>query len=98
MRRIDIVHIQYFGSVRAAANGAGEQAHLAGGTSVLGLLRQLADAHGEGFGGEVFAGGTLRDDLTVSVNGAIIQHAAADEIILRPDDTVALFPLFPGGG
>jgi len=98
VRHIDEVHIQYFGSVRAAANGAEEQVSLAGGAGVLLLLRQLSDAHGEALRGELFIGEALRDDLTVSVNGAIIQHAAADELILRPGDTVALLPVFPGGG
>ena len=93
------MRVQYFGSVRAAAELAEEQISLAGGVSVLMLLRQCADMHGEGFRGELFAeSGCLREDLTVAVNGAIMQHAAVDEIILRPDDTVALFPVFPGGG
>lgn len=91
--------VQYFGSMRAAAELAEEQIPLAGGASVLTLLRQCADTHGEGFRGELFTeSGCLREDLTVAVNGAIIQHAAVDEIILGPDDTVALFPVFPGGG
>lgn len=98
MRHIDEVHIQYFGSVRAAAGVPEEQTSLAGETGVLQLLRQLSDAHGEALRGEIFVDEALRDDLTVSVNGAIIQHAVADELILRPGDTLALFPVFPGGG
>jgi len=94
----ETVQLQYFGSVRAAACCAEEQAPLAENTSVLQLLHQLADAHGEAFRGEVLSGEALRDDLTASVNGAIIQHAAAEDIVLQPGDTVALFPIFPGGG
>jgi len=94
------IRIQYFGSIRAAAQRSEDEAALAGDTTVYRLLLRLADGYGEGFRGEVLAesGGALRDDLTVAVNGAIIQHEAADEFLLRPGDVVALFPLFPGGG
>jgi len=94
----ETVQLQYFGSVRAAAGCAGEEISLARGISVLQLLQQRAEIKGEAFRGEVLSGEALRDDLAVSVNGAIIQHAAAEEIILQPGDTVALFPIFPGGG
>jgi len=92
------VQIQYFGSIRAAADTAGEQALSAEGATVLQLLQQLSESRGEDFRGELFAGEGLRDDLTIIHNGAIIQHAAADGIILRPGDVVALLPMFPGGG
>ena len=94
------VRIQYFGTIRLAAQRIEDEAALAGDATVFRLLLQLADAYGEGFRGEVLAesGGMLRDDLMVTVNGTIINHAAAGEIVLRPGDIVALFPTFPGGG
>jgi len=93
------IRIQYFGSVRAAA-GRPEDESPAAGMSLYSLLLKLAGDYGEAFRGELLAagGGKLRDDLTVTVNGAIISHEAAEEIVLRPGDTLALFPIFPGGG
>jgi len=94
------VRIQFFGSIRAAAQKPEGWAPLAGNTTVLQLLRELAGVYGEGFRGELLAAGgeKLRDDLTVTLNGTIIKHQAAGELLLRPGDTLALFPLFPGGG
>ena len=92
------MQVQYFGSVRAAAQKAEERAALSGQISVLELLRRLAGFYGAAFSGEVFAGEALRDDLSVAVNGVTMRHAAAEETFLRPGDVLALFPLFPGGG
>jgi len=98
MKVKDIIQIQYFGSIRAAAQKSAEALEVSPETSIFQFLERLAETYGDVLRGELMAQGRLRDDLTISLNGAIIQHAAADEIILRPDDTVALFPLFPGGG
>ena len=94
------IRIQYFGSIRAAAQKAEEDAAIAESITVLQLLQRLADVHGDGFGGEILAaGGTaLRDDLTVMLNGTILKHEASGDSLLRPGDVLALFPIFPGGG
>ena len=94
------VRVQYFGSIRGAAQKAEDVKILPEDMTALRLLRLLADEYGEGFRGEVFAEnpGLLRDDVTLAVNGAILRHEAAGETLLRQDDTLALFPVFPGGG
>ena len=94
------IQIQCFGSIRAAAERFEAEVEFTENGTIMQLLLRLADVYGEGFRDEIFAQNTekLRDDLTVSLNGAIIQHAAAEETILRPGDALALFPLFPGGG
>ena len=98
MRRIGKAQIQYFGSIRAAAGLPGEEVDIPSHIGLFALLEELAGAHGAGFRGEVFAGETLREDLTAALNGTIIKHEAAEEAQLRPGDVLALFPLFPGGG
>ena len=94
------IGVQYFGSVRAAAKKSEEKLKFAADTTIYDLLRQLTCLHEENFRGEIFGedGKKLRDDVTVTLNGAIIDHSNAAEINLQPDDVVSLFPIFPGGG
>jgi len=92
------VHIQYFGTIRAAAQKSEDR--IAGDTTVLQLLQKLAGDYGDGFREEVLAGDgdKIRDDITVTINGTIISHEVVDGVHLRPGDSLALLPLFPGGG
>ena len=94
------IRVQYFGSIRGAVQKAGEVKTLPAAVTVLRFLQGLADEYGEGFRREVLAEtpDQPREDVTLAVNGAIIAHAAAGELPLRPGDTLDLFPIFPGGG
>ncbi|MCL2508907.1 MAG: MoaD/ThiS family protein [Oscillospiraceae bacterium] len=94
------VRVQYFGSIRAAAGTPEEETARGENATVFQLLLELADAYGKAFRGEILdeSGERLRDDVTLTVNGAIINHSAAYEMRLRPGDLLALFPIFPGGG
>ena len=94
------IQIQYFGSIRAAAKKSGEKVEFAAGITAYRLLRQLASFDGPEFQGEIFGenGKDLRDDLTVTLNGTIIDHSSLTEIKLNPGDALSLFPIFPGGG
>ena len=94
------VTIQYFGSIRAAAKKSEEKTEFAENTTVYRLLQQLASLYEDNFKGEIFDtdGGELRDDLMVTLNGTIINHANAHVIKLNPGDSLSLFPIFPGGG
>ncbi|MCL2299639.1 MAG: MoaD/ThiS family protein [Firmicutes bacterium] len=91
--------VQYFGSIRDAARKPQEEIALAPGTTVYRLPQTLAGVYGDGFRGEILAvgGENIREDLSVAVNGSIVKHGDAGTSVLRPGDTVALFPLFPGG-
>jgi len=97
---LENIRIQFFGSIRAAAQTPETQAAPAENTTVLQLLRELAERYGDTFRGEIFTedGESLREDLTVARNGTITKHGAAGETLLQPGDILALFPLFPGGG
>ena len=94
------IEIQYFGSIRAAAKKIREEADFIPGITVYDMLRRLACANEKDFRDEIFGDGgkDLRDDLTVTVNGAAINRENAPGIILNPGDSLALFPIFPGGG
>ena len=93
------LQVQFFGAIREAA-GKTAGADAVPGLTVLALLQKLADGYGPAFRGEIFAegGDGLRDDLTVTVNGAIVRHEAVSGISTAPGDVIALFPVFPGGG
>jgi len=62
------------------------------------LLLKLADGYGEPFHRELFNADGLRDDVMVTVNGVIINHANVAELALNNNDVIALLPVFPGGG
>lgn len=92
------VQIQFYGAIRAAANKSADEA--APGNTVWELLQKLADGYAPAFRGEIFAEGGegLRDDLTITVNGAIVSHEAVRGITTAPGDVIAMLPVFPGGG
>ena len=90
---------QFFGSIGEAAGKSRDETKLRPGATVRGLLNELTDACGESFREELFGESDgLRDDVTVTVNGAIIKHGDIDKIGLKPGDVIAFFPIFPGGG
>ena len=94
------IQIQYYGSIRAAAKKSEEKVEFAADTTVYRLLQQIARLYENDFRGELFEDNAknLRDDLTVTLNGTIVEHKSALEISLKPGDVLALFPIFPGGG
>jgi len=92
------VHIQFYGEIRAAANKPAEE--VAPHSTVFDLFCKLADGYGPVFRGEIFKedGSSLRDDLTVTINGATVRHEATHKLVAAPGDVIAIFPVFPGGG
>ena len=92
------IQIQYYGSVRAAAGKREEEMEASPGTSVFQLLKILAERYGDAFRGELINNGQLRDDIGVSLNGTLFRHEMMTRISLQDGDTLALLPLFPGGG
>ena len=94
------IRLLYFGSVRAAAKKAEDTTELRAGENLLALLQRLSDIHGRDFRGEVLSesGAFCREDLMISLNETAINHAKAGEIFLRTGDTVAVYPVFSGGG
>lgn len=94
------IQIQYFGSIRVAVQKAEEEAELTAMVTVRQLLRRLVVMYGDALRAEIFEEGSesLRDDLMLTLNGAVLNHANAGDTVLSPGDKVALFPIFPGGG
>jgi len=97
---LSTVRVLDFGAIRAIIQKAEEEVACPPDTTAYELLRTLADNHGEIFQGEIFAadGESLREDLTVTVNEAVVRHAIINETILKSSDVIALLPIFPGGG
>lgn len=92
--------VQYFGPIGLQTRRSEETVEMAGAPSVHDLLWMLSGRYGEDFGSEIFLPGSqeLREDLIIAVNGNVVRHGSTFATCLRPGDTVALFPIFPGGG
>jgi molybdopterin converting factor small subunit len=86
--------------MRAAAGTNEEEREISADSTVHQLLDGLCGTYGEAFRGEVFRrdGENIRDDLILSLNGAIIEHRNVIAANMTSGDVVALFPIFPGGG
>jgi len=95
------VRIRLFGVIAEAAGRKEDEVEILPGTTVHGLLQRLAKTYGESFRSEVLDEnntGGLRDDVMLTVNGAIIDHKDINDMIVTSDANVALFSVFPGGG
>jgi molybdopterin converting factor small subunit len=93
------IQVQLYGQFGEAAGRSADEVGLSAGATVSGLLGELADAYGRSFRDEIFdSSGGLRDDVMVTVNKAIVKHEDAAEIKMEPGDSIALFPIFHGGG
>lgn len=91
--------LQFFGGFGALAGRSEDIARLQTGATLFDLLQTLATRYGESFRAELLqSDGALRDDVMITVNGTIMNHAVAADKALHPNDTLALFPVFPGGG
>ncbi|MCL2696294.1 MAG: MoaD/ThiS family protein [Clostridiales bacterium] len=95
-----MVKVLYFGNIRAAVGKGEETLAPALDTTPYQLLLTLAERNGAAFRDEIFREGLvgLRDDLMITINGAVIGADKAADIQLRPNDELALYPIFPGGG
>lgn len=94
------VKVQYYGSIRAVAATPEEDIFVKTDGTVQDALEILRTGHTNAFLGEVFQAGplSLRDDLTLTVDGVIINHEKVSETPLRAGSVIALLPVFPGGG
>ena len=89
-----------FGSIRYAAGFSETDIEVPSGITVYQLLRFAICKYGENFKEELFLPGEtgLRDDLTVVVNGRILNHSETLTTKLESDTIITLLPVFPGGG
>ena len=95
------VQVKYYAAIREVAEKTDESLELISGSVAYDLLCKVAGLYGDKMQAEIFddknANG-LRDDMMVTLNEAILNHAKSKETILNPGDVLALFPIFPGGG
>ena len=94
------VQLKFFGSIRAAAAKDEEEVYIHADSTVYELLQFLSRFYGNDFKGEIFSSneGSLRDDLTISINGVIMEHLSIKTMKIIDSDIIALLPTFPGGG
>ena len=93
------VTVEYLGQVRVIANRKNEVVDVSACATIKELLQKLSARYGEAFDTEVFQDGqNPRDDLVVAINGTAIRQLNYLETKLKFNDTVTLFPIFPGGG
>ncbi len=94
------VKVQYLGEVRVIVNKKEEEVEISPSATIQELMRKLSGAYGKVFDTEVFQEDSenLRDDLVVAVNGTAIRQLDSMSTRLKPNDTITLFPIFPGGG
>ena len=95
------IHIRFFGAIRAVIEKSDDELDYSPDTTVSGLLCLLSDKYGKALRDELFDGigsNLLREDLMITVNETIINREKATGTIIKPGDTIALYPTFPGGG
>ncbi len=94
------VRIQYFGSARVITQKAEEEIQATPDATVYELLQKLSGRYGAAFISELFGEDreSLRDDVAIAVNGAITNQTDLLRVKIKPGDTVALLPVFVGGG
>ena len=94
------VKVRLFGSIRQAAGNDGGEVYPGIDCTVYELLRLLSENYGGAFRDEILKpdGIGLREDVILSVNGVIAEHAKLKSLILEDGAAVDLLPAFPGGG
>jgi molybdopterin converting factor small subunit len=93
------VIIKLYGAFGEYAKTKTDEAVLPQDATAADLLNKLAGVYGGSFRDELFDGaGELLDDVMVTVNESIINHGSVSTIYLKPDDEIALLPVFRGGG
>jgi MoaD family protein len=94
------VTVHYLGPIRVILKKRDEEIEIDLKTTVLKLLRKLANAYGKVFQQEVFddGGDQLRESLIVTINGKAIGQLNGMNTGLQSGDVVTLLPLFAGGG
>lgn len=94
------ITINLFGSIRYVAGNDKIDIEYPSGHTVYELLRFVADKYGKKVEDEIFLpdGNSLREDLTVIVNGMIKERSKVLTTKIEGSTIVALLPVFPGGG
>jgi MoaD family protein len=95
-----LIKIKYLGPVTLIVNKREEELEISSRASIHELLRKLSSQYGKQFESEVLQddGQNIRNGMAVTVNGTVIGQLEGMRTRLKLGDTIALLPLFLGGG
>jgi MoaD family protein len=94
------IKVKYLGLVGLMVKKREEELEVSSRASIHELLRNLSSLYGKEFESEVLEddGENIRDGMTITVNGIVIRQLDGMSTKLKLGDTIALLPLFLGGG
>lgn len=94
------IKVQYQGIVALMVKKREEAVELSSRASVHELLRKLSSLYGKVFESEVLQdeGEHIRNGTVITVNGTVIGQLDGMSTKLKMGDTIALLPIFLGGG
>ncbi len=91
--------VKYLGPVALMVKKREEELEVSSLASIGELLRKLSGLYGKEFESEVLQDdGNIRTGMAVTVNGKVIGQLDGMRTRLKMGDTIALLPLFLGGG
>ena len=92
--------VKYLGPVALMVKKREEELEVSSEASIHELLRKLSSLYGKEFESEVLEddGDNIRTGMAVTVNGKVIGQLDGLRTRLKMGDTIALLPLFLGGG
>jgi MoaD family protein len=95
-----MVKIQYLGQIRAIVDRREESIDPVQNKTILTILQRLATKYGKEFETEVLDDSkhALREGILVTINGRAIEQLDGLDTFLNDHDTIAILPLFTGGG
>ena len=89
------VRVRFFAYFRELFGGKDRALDLPEGASVGAALDLLCDSPARRV--EIFAGGRLRPQIVVMINGAGLPPSTGEATLLREGDVLAVFPMMGGG-
>jgi MoaD family protein len=94
------IKVKYLGPVALAVKKREEELEVSSRASIHELLRKLSSLYGKEFESEVLQddGENIRNGMAITVNGKVIGQLDGMRTRLKMGDTIALLPLFLGGG
>jgi MoaD family protein len=94
------IKVKYLGPVALVVKKKEEELEVSSRASIHELLRKLSILYGKDFESEVLEddGENIRNGMAITVNGKVIGQLDGMRTRLKMGDTIALLPLFLGGG
>jgi len=94
------IKVKYLGPVALMVKKREEELEISSRASIHELLRKLSSLYGKEFESEVLQddGENIRNGMAITVNGKLIGQLEGLRTLLEIGDSIALLPLFLGGG